>query len=92
MDYRTLVPSLLPKGLIVYPTPLGVYSVTALMIGQEDPRADLVVITYPGEHRTAEVVATLRRLQQEYLLDLEDPCVVTLVMGRHIDIMSRQRR
>jgi hypothetical protein len=29
------------------------------MIGKEDPRADLVVITYPDEHRAAEVVATL---------------------------------
>jgi uncharacterized membrane protein len=39
--------------------------------------ADLVAITYPDEHRAAEVVATLRRLQHEYLLDLEDSCVVT---------------
>ena len=38
---------------------------------------DLVAITYPDEHRAAEVVATLRRLQHEYLLDLEDSCVVT---------------
>ena len=53
---------------------------------------DLVAITYPGEHRTAGVVATLQRLQQEYLLALEAPCTVTLVMGRHIDIMSRQSR
>jgi uncharacterized membrane protein len=38
---------------------------------------DLVAITYPDEHRAAEVVATLRRLQHEYLLDLEDSCVAT---------------
>jgi hypothetical protein len=59
MDYRTLVSSLLPKGLIVYPTPLGVYSFTTLMIGKEAPSADLVAIIYPDEHRAAEVVATL---------------------------------
>ena len=39
--------------------------------------ADLVAITYPDEHRAAEVLATLRRLQHEYLIDLEDACVVT---------------
>jgi Protein of unknown function (DUF1269) len=47
------------------------------MIGKEAPSADLVAITYPDEHRAAAVVATLRWLQQEYLLDLEDSCVVT---------------
>jgi hypothetical protein len=30
------------------------------MIGKEAPSADLVAITYPDEHRAAEVVATLR--------------------------------
>jgi uncharacterized membrane protein len=39
--------------------------------------ADLVAITYPDEHRAAEVLATLKRLQHEYLLDLEDAVVVT---------------
>jgi hypothetical protein len=29
--------------------------------------ADLVAITYPDDHRAAEVVVTLRRLQNEYL-------------------------
>jgi len=39
--------------------------------------ADLMAITYPDEHRAAEVLATLKRLQHEYLIDLEDACVVT---------------
>jgi uncharacterized membrane protein len=38
--------------------------------------ADLVAIVYGDQHRAAEVMATLRRLQSEYLLDLEDACVV----------------
>ena len=39
--------------------------------------ADLVAIVYPDEFRAAEVLATLKRLQSQYLLDLEDACVVT---------------
>jgi uncharacterized membrane protein len=39
--------------------------------------ADLVAIVYPDQHRAAEVRATLQRLQHEYLIDLEDACVVT---------------
>lgn len=39
--------------------------------------ADLMAITYPDEHRAAEVLATLKRLQHEYLIDLEDACIVT---------------
>jgi uncharacterized membrane protein len=38
--------------------------------------ANLVAIVYPDQHRAAEVMATLRRLQSEYLIDLEDACVV----------------
>lgn len=38
--------------------------------------ANLVAIVYPDLHRAAEVMATLRRLQHEYLIDLEDACVV----------------
>lgn len=38
--------------------------------------ADLVAIVYPDPFRAAEVMATLRRLQSQYLLDLEDACVV----------------
>jgi uncharacterized membrane protein len=37
----------------------------------------LVAITYPDEYRAAEVLATLQRLQREYLLDLDDACYVT---------------
>jgi len=39
--------------------------------------AHLVAIVYPDEFRAAEVMATLKRLQSEYLLDLEDACYVT---------------
>jgi uncharacterized membrane protein len=38
--------------------------------------ANLVAIVYPDQHRAAEVMATSRRLQSEYLIDLEDACVV----------------
>jgi uncharacterized membrane protein len=37
----------------------------------------LVVITYPDEHRAAEVMATLQRLREEYLIDLDDAVYVT---------------
>ena len=39
--------------------------------------ANLVAIVYPDEFRAAEVMATLKRLHAEYLLDLEDACYVT---------------
>ena len=39
--------------------------------------SDLIVVAYPDQFRAAEVRATLTRLQTEYLLDLEDACVVT---------------
>lgn len=38
--------------------------------------ANLVAIVYPDEYRAAEVMAALKRLQKEYLLDLEDACCV----------------
>jgi uncharacterized membrane protein len=38
--------------------------------------ADLVAIVYPDEHRGSEVMVALRRLQRDYLVDLEDACVV----------------
>jgi uncharacterized membrane protein len=38
--------------------------------------ADLVAIVYPDEHRGTEVMVALRRMQKEYLVDLEDACVV----------------
>ncbi|HEY8325041.1 MAG TPA: DUF1269 domain-containing protein [Ktedonobacterales bacterium] len=37
----------------------------------------LVVVEYPDEFRAAEVLASLRRLNKEYLIDLEDACYVT---------------
>ncbi len=39
--------------------------------------ATLIAIVYPDEFRAAEVMATLRRLQREYLLELADACYVT---------------
>lgn len=39
--------------------------------------SNLVVVEYPDEYRAAEVFAQLRRLNSEYLLDLEDACYVT---------------
>ena len=39
--------------------------------------SNLVVITYPDEHRAAEVLATLQRMRDQYLLDLEDAVYVT---------------
>lgn len=39
--------------------------------------AHLVAIVYPDEFRAAEVMAALKRLQSQYLLDLEDACIVT---------------
>jgi uncharacterized membrane protein len=44
---------------------------------EEIAMADFVAIVYPDQHRAAEVMATLKRLQHEYLLDLEDACIVT---------------
>lgn len=39
--------------------------------------SNLVVVAYPDEYRAAEVLATLRRLNNQYLIDLEDACYVT---------------
>lgn len=39
--------------------------------------SNLVVVAYPDEYRAAEVLATLRRLKDQYLLDLDDACYVT---------------
>jgi uncharacterized membrane protein len=38
--------------------------------------SELLVITYRDQYRAAEVLATVRRLQGEYLIDLEDAIVV----------------
>jgi uncharacterized membrane protein len=37
----------------------------------------LIAVAYPDEGRAAEVLSTLRTLQKEYLLDLEDAVIVT---------------
>jgi uncharacterized membrane protein len=39
--------------------------------------SELIVVAYDDVHRAAEVMATLRRLQTEYLVDLEDAVYVT---------------
>ena len=39
--------------------------------------SNLIVVAYPDEYRAAEVLASLRRLNKEYLLDLDDACYVT---------------
>jgi uncharacterized membrane protein len=39
--------------------------------------SELIVVAYPDVHRAAEVMVTLRRLQAEYLVDLEDAVYVT---------------
>ncbi len=39
--------------------------------------SNLVVVAYPDEYRAAEVLAALRRMNSQYLIDLEDACYVT---------------
>lgn len=39
--------------------------------------SDLIVVAYPDTYRAAEVLATLRRLEMEYLVDLDDAVIVT---------------
>jgi uncharacterized membrane protein len=39
--------------------------------------SNLVVVAYPDEYRAAEVLASLQRMQNQYLIDLEDACYVT---------------
>jgi uncharacterized membrane protein len=39
--------------------------------------SNLVVVAYPDEHRAAEVLAALRRMSSQYLIDLDDSCYVT---------------
>jgi uncharacterized membrane protein len=38
---------------------------------------DLVVVAYPEENRAAEVMALLRRMSSQYLIDLDDAVYVT---------------
>ncbi len=39
--------------------------------------SNLIVVEYPDEYRAAEVLAALRRLNKEYLIDLDDAVYVT---------------
>jgi len=39
--------------------------------------SNLIVIAYPDEYRAAEVLAALRRMNQQYLIDFDDACYVT---------------
>jgi len=39
--------------------------------------SELVVVTYPDINRAAEVLVTLKRLEKEHLIDLEDAVYVT---------------
>ncbi|MGZ6390745.1 MAG: DUF1269 domain-containing protein [Ktedonobacterales bacterium] len=39
--------------------------------------SNLIVVAYPDEYRAAEVLAALRRLNSEYLIDLDDAVYVT---------------
>lgn len=39
--------------------------------------SNLVVVAYPDQYRAAEVLAAVRRLNKEYLIDLDDACYVT---------------
>ena len=38
--------------------------------------SDLIAVAYPNEERANEVLATVRQLQTEYLVDLDDAIVV----------------
>jgi len=48
--------------------------------------SNLVVVAYPDEFRAAEVLASLRRLNKEYLIDLDDACYVTKDAGGKIKL------
>ena len=39
--------------------------------------SELIAVAYPEQHRAADVLETLKRLQVEHLIDLEDACYVT---------------
>ncbi|MGH2514445.1 MAG: DUF1269 domain-containing protein [Ktedonobacterales bacterium] len=48
--------------------------------------SNLIVVAYPDEYRAAEVLAALRRLNKEYLLDFDDACYVTKDAGGKIKL------
>lgn len=48
--------------------------------------SNLIVVAYPDEYRAAEVLAALRRMNKEYLVDLDDACYVTKDAGGKIKL------
>jgi uncharacterized membrane protein len=52
--------------------------------------SNLIAITYPDEHRAAEVLATLKRLHSEYLIDLADACYLTKDKRGHLKLHQGQ--
>jgi uncharacterized membrane protein len=48
--------------------------------------SNLVAITYPDEHRAGEVLATLKRLHADNLIDLADACYVTKDKRGHLKL------
>ncbi len=52
--------------------------------------SDLVVISFHGEHQADEVLLTLRRLQADHLIDLEDAAVVVRKQDGKLKIKQTQ--
>jgi uncharacterized membrane protein len=50
--------------------------------------SNLVVFDFDGVHTADEVLNKLRALQQEYLIDLEDACVVERPKGGKVQRRS----
>src|SRR5262245_19860820 len=48
--------------------------------------SNLVVLDFDGIHKAEEVLNKLRSLQKEYLIDLEDACVVEREKGGKVHI------
>ena len=48
--------------------------------------SDLIVLDFDGIHSADEVLNKLRSLQKEYLIDLEDACVVEREKGGKVHI------
>jgi uncharacterized membrane protein len=44
---------------------------------QEALMSDLIAVAYQDQHKAAEVLNTVQRLQKEYLIDLEDAAYIT---------------
>jgi len=61
-----------------------IYAQTPDSHSKETTVAYLVAIVYPDEYRAAEAMSALKRLQSEYLLDLEDACwIITTAVASH---------